>query len=247
MTAYAPDLSRGEYRCTRPGSAMTAPNCARSNHGRPSTFWPTSTGDASSSRGHVGLSDVVTDLASSRAVLQAYADKSAADTGRIYGIWTGDKLVGGVLFRTMDIEHGGAEACCWLEPSAAGKGLTTEAVRVIIDWAVEGRGIHRVEWRVSPENEASLAMAQRLGMTKDGVLPQNYCTGGRGMTRRSGRSRRRDGRAGKYEAARRRNAPGIAMAGKPDRPRPCSSNNRIYFEICLLDPNLGSSDAPLRF
>ena len=123
---------------------------------------------------HNALPDVVTDLASSRAFLQAYAEKAAADTGRIYGIWTDGKLVGAVLFRRMDVEQGIAEAGCWLEPSAVGKGLVTRAVRVIIDWAVEERGIHRVEWVVSAANEPSIAVARRLGMTKDGVLRESY-------------------------------------------------------------------------
>ena len=123
---------------------------------------------------HIALADAVTDLASSRSFLQSYADKAAADAGRIHGIWTGGKLVGGVLFRTMDVDQGTAEAGCWLEPSAVGKGLVTRAARVIIDWAVEERGIHRVEWQVSAANEASIAVARRLGMTKDGVLRQSY-------------------------------------------------------------------------
>lgn len=124
---------------------------------------------------HVGLPDVVTDLASSRAYLQSYAEKAAADTGRVYGIWADDNtLVGGVLFRTMDVAHGTAEAGVWLEPSAAGKGLGTRASRVIIDWAVEQRGIHRVEWVVSAANLPSIAVARRLGMTKDGVLRESY-------------------------------------------------------------------------
>ncbi|MGW9129292.1 GNAT family N-acetyltransferase [Streptomyces sp. NPDC055681] len=123
---------------------------------------------------HNALPDVVTDLESSRAFLQAYAEKTAADAGRLHGIWTGDKLVGAVLLRTMDIEQGTAEAGCWLEPSAVGKGLVTRAARVIIDWAVEERGIHRVEWWVSSTNEASIAVARRLGMTKDGVLRASY-------------------------------------------------------------------------
>jgi ribosomal-protein-serine acetyltransferase len=129
---------------------------------------------------HIGLPDAVTDLESSRSFLRSYADKAAADTGRIYGIWTADgTLVGGVLFRTMDIAHGTAEAGCWLEPSAAGKGLVTRAARVIIDWAVEERGIHRVEWVVSAENAPSISVARRLGMTKDGVLRESYPYRGR--------------------------------------------------------------------
>jgi RimJ/RimL family protein N-acetyltransferase len=119
------------------------------------------------------LPDLVTDLESSRAFLQKYADKTAADAGRIYGIWAESKLVGGVLFRTMDVERGTAEAGCWLEPSAVGRGLVTRAVRVIIDWAIEERGIHRVEWLVSSANEPSIAVARRLGMTKDGVLRES--------------------------------------------------------------------------
>jgi len=123
---------------------------------------------------YIALPDAVTDLESSRSFLRAYAEKAAADAGRIYGIWTDGKLIGGVLFRTMDIEHGTAEAGCWLEPSAAGKGLVTRASRVIIDWAIEERGLHRVEWQVSAANAASIAVARRLGMTKDGVLRESY-------------------------------------------------------------------------
>ncbi|MET7330313.1 GNAT family protein [Nonomuraea sp. NPDC005650] len=122
----------------------------------------------------IGVADSVADLESSRAFLQSYADKAAADTGRLYGIWTDGTLVGGVLFRTMDVARGVAEVGCWLEPSAAGKGLVTRATRVLIDWAVEERGIHRVEWVVAAENAASIAVARRLGMTKDGVLRESY-------------------------------------------------------------------------
>ncbi|CAM3731352.1 GNAT family protein [Nocardiopsis rhodophaea] len=123
---------------------------------------------------HMGLPDVVTDLESSRAFLRMYVEKAAADEARIYGIWTEDQLVGGVHFRTMDVEQGTAEAGCWLEPSAVGSGLVTRAARVIIEWAIEERGIHRVEWRVSAANAPSIAVAQRLGMSKDGVLRESY-------------------------------------------------------------------------
>ncbi|MEO3745253.1 GNAT family protein [Plantactinospora sp. B5E13] len=125
-------------------------------------------------RDHIGqyvpLPDRVSDLASARSFLQAYADKAAADTGRLCGIWADGTLVGGVLFRRFDVATGYAEAGCWLEPSAVGRRLVTRAVRVLIDWAVETRGIHRIEWQVASENTPSIAVARRLGMTRDGVL-----------------------------------------------------------------------------
>ncbi|PSJ28843.1 RimJ/RimL family protein N-acetyltransferase [Streptosporangium nondiastaticum] len=123
---------------------------------------------------HNGLPDVITDLASSRAFLQTYAEKAAADTGRLCGIWWDGTLVGAVCLRTMDVGQGNAEAGCWLEPAGVGKGLVTRAVRALIDWAVKERGIHRVEWWVSAENEPSKAVARRLGMTKDGVLRESF-------------------------------------------------------------------------
>ncbi|WP_030797723.1 GNAT family N-acetyltransferase [Streptomyces sp. NRRL S-337] len=123
---------------------------------------------------YIGLADLIVDLDASRSYLHSYAKKAAADTGRICGIWLDGRLVGGVLFRTMDVKQGTAEAGCWLEPSAVGKGLVTRAVRVLIDWAVEERGIHRVEWLVSAANEPSIAVARRLGMTKEGVLREGY-------------------------------------------------------------------------
>ncbi|GAA0433028.1 GNAT family protein [Streptomyces luteireticuli] len=120
------------------------------------------------------LPDVVTDLESSRAYLRAYAEKAAADSGRIYGIYLDGGLVGGFLLRRMDVGQGTAEAGCWLEPSAVGRGLVTRAARAVIDWAVEERGIHRVEWWCSSGNEPSIAVARRLGMTRDGVLRESY-------------------------------------------------------------------------
>ncbi|NEA52853.1 GNAT family N-acetyltransferase [Streptomyces sp. SID13666] len=118
---------------------------------------------------HVGLPDVTADLDSARNWLQSYADRTAADAGRLYGIWLDGLLVGGVLFRVFDAKAETCEAGCWLEPAAAGRGLVTRAVRVIIDWAVEERGIHRVEWLVSSKNTPSINVAKRLGMSRDGV------------------------------------------------------------------------------
>ncbi|MFI8432963.1 GNAT family N-acetyltransferase [Streptomyces sp. NPDC079020] len=115
-----------------------------------------------------------TDLASARALLQRYADKQAADTGRLYGIWRDGTLLGGVLFRIFDAESGNCEVGCWLEPAGQGSGLITRAMRHLIDWAVDVRGIHRVEWDASAANTASIAVAKRLGMKRDGVLRENY-------------------------------------------------------------------------
>jgi ribosomal-protein-serine acetyltransferase len=114
------------------------------------------------------------DLDSARASLQRYADKQAADTGRIYGIWLEGTLVGGVMFVHFDPASGVCEIGCWLEAAGEGRGLVTRAVRHLIGWAFEERGMSRIEWHNSAGNVRSAGVAKRLGMSLDGVLRQAY-------------------------------------------------------------------------
>ncbi|MFD1662633.1 GNAT family N-acetyltransferase [Streptomyces caeni] len=123
---------------------------------------------------HVPFGAKATDADSARAVLQSYADKRAADTGSLHGLWLDGKLVGGLLFRVFDAAGGNCEVGCWLEPAATGRGLVTRGMRVLIDWAVDERGIHRVEWYASSANVPSVNAARRLGMSRDGVLRESY-------------------------------------------------------------------------
>ncbi|MEV0849867.1 GNAT family protein [Streptomyces sp. NPDC049954] len=123
---------------------------------------------------YIGFADAVRDEDSARALLRRYAEQRAADGGRIYGLWLDGLLVGGVLFRLFDAAAGTCEVGCWLEPRGVGRGLVTRAVRVLIDWAVEERGIHRVEWVAASANTASLKVAERLGMTREGVLRESH-------------------------------------------------------------------------
>lgn len=115
-----------------------------------------------------------TDLDSARTVLQRYADRAAADTGRIYGIWLDGVLVGGTLFVSFDAKTGVCEVGCWLERSAEGRGLVTRAIRHQLDWAFRERGMHRVQWVNAAHNVRSAAVAQRLGMRLDGVMRASF-------------------------------------------------------------------------
>ncbi|WP_328915885.1 MULTISPECIES: GNAT family N-acetyltransferase [unclassified Streptomyces] len=111
-----------------------------------------------------------TDLDSARATLQGYADKQAADAGRIYGIWLDGTLVGGVMFVHFDVAFGNCEIGVWTESAGEGRGLVTAAVRHLVEYALVERGLQRVEWLTSTRNARSRAVAERLGMTLDGVL-----------------------------------------------------------------------------
>ncbi|MBV1853682.1 GNAT family N-acetyltransferase [Catellatospora sp. NEAU-YM18] len=118
----------------------------------------------------VGASFVAEDLSQARNVLERYADRRTRDNGGIWGIWDCDRLVGGVMFVSLDAKQGVCEAGCWLEPGAEGQGLVTRAAELILDWAIGERGIQRVEWHTKAGNVRSIAVAKRLGMSRDAVL-----------------------------------------------------------------------------
>jgi len=116
----------------------------------------------------------LTDLDQTRAWLQRFAENQAQDGGRIYGIWLKGELVGGTLYRVFDSRFGTAEIGVWLAPQAQGKGLITLAARRMIAWAIDERGLNRIEWRCVPTNKRSIAVAKRLGMARDGVLREAF-------------------------------------------------------------------------
>ncbi|MGX1541004.1 GNAT family N-acetyltransferase [Streptomyces adustus] len=117
----------------------------------------------------VGAAFVTDDVDGARATLKRYAERQADDGARLYGIWRDGLLVGGVMFTVFDAAAGWCEVGCWLEPSAEGQGLITQACGVLLDWAFTTRGLHRGEWHCRADNDRSSAVARRLGMTLEGV------------------------------------------------------------------------------
>ena len=132
----------------------------------------------------VGPSFVTTDVDGARATLQRYADATARDGNRIFGIWldglpgsSGPTLVGGVMFVEFSAAAGTCEIGCWLEPAVEGRGLITAACRMLLSYAFDERGLHRAEWRCRTDNARSSAVAERLGMTLEGVLREAWKVG----------------------------------------------------------------------
>jgi ribosomal-protein-alanine N-acetyltransferase len=61
----------------------------------------------------------------------------------------------------------------WVESGAAGGGVATGAVALVVDHAFGPVGLHRVEATVRPENAASLRVLTKLGFRDEGLL-QRY-------------------------------------------------------------------------
>lgn len=58
----------------------------------------------------------------------------------------------------------------WLAPWGRGQGAMTAAVRLLADWALTDGGFNRAELIVDVDNAASLAVVERAGAEREGVL-----------------------------------------------------------------------------
>ena len=81
---------------------------------------------------------------------------------------TGELLGSVSLDRFADRQA--AEIGYWVKREARRRGVALGAARLVIDWAFAELGIERLEILTYPGNEASQALAARLGFTRECML-----------------------------------------------------------------------------
>lgn len=89
------------------------------------------------------------------------------------------KIAGVVGYRGVDWEQRSTSLGYWLGIEHQGRGTMTEAVRALVDHAVSGWGLDRVEIRAAVANRRSRAIPERLGFRLERTLPAAEVVGGR--------------------------------------------------------------------
>jgi RimJ/RimL family protein N-acetyltransferase len=103
-------------------------------------------------------------------VAQAEAERMAGQALILAVVGSSDEVLGACDLRLAADDPKRAEVAFMLGAPARGHGVMTRAVRVIARWAIEQLGVERVEALAHPENVASIAVAERAGFTKEGLL-----------------------------------------------------------------------------
>jgi len=100
--------------------------------------------------------------------------------GSLLHLVIADRATGAYLGETMLAltEHSVGEVGCCLVPAARGRGIATEALRLLTDWAFATLEVGRVQVFVAPENVAALELADRVGFRREGVLRSYWEIGG---------------------------------------------------------------------
>ena len=83
----------------------------------------------------------------------------------------GDRAIGSVYVRDIDLEHKKAEYGIFIgETDCLGKGYGTEAAELMIEYAFEFLGIHKLMLRVYAENERGIKSYEKAGLKKEAYL-----------------------------------------------------------------------------
>ncbi len=62
------------------------------------------------------------------------------------------------------------EAGWWIDEAHQGQGLMTEAFRLLLDYAFNDLGLHRVQLTTTPSNRRARRLAERVGFRREGLL-----------------------------------------------------------------------------
>lgn len=85
-----------------------------------------------------------------------------------------DRLVGTCTLFQLYWRHQRAEIGYALQRRLWGRGLMTEALTALFDFAFGKLGLHRLEADVEPRNEKSLAILDRMGFRREGLLRERF-------------------------------------------------------------------------
>lgn len=84
------------------------------------------------------------------------------------------EVIGTCTLLGVSMDHRRAEVGFALRRNAWGRGLATEALQTLIDFAFQTLDLHRLEADADPDNERSLAVLERQGFRREGYLRERW-------------------------------------------------------------------------
>jgi ribosomal-protein-alanine N-acetyltransferase len=117
-----------------------------------------------------GVPPAAEDRASFMARCAARERERQLGGGYGFGIFLGSRLAGEITLSS--VQRGpfqNAFIGYWVDQDQAGMGLAPEAVVMVLRFAFEELGLHRVEIAIVPRNRASRRVVEKVGVREEGV------------------------------------------------------------------------------
>ena len=102
-------------------------------------------------------------------VLEANPSQLPTKLGWSIRLKTNNQFLGELGMSLSTAKYSRAEIHYSLLPSEWGKGYASESVKAIIKWGFEKLKLHRIEAGVATENDRSIKLLEKVGMTREGL------------------------------------------------------------------------------
>lgn len=101
----------------------------------------------------------------SQSLLRSKEEKSLG-----FGMFRNNHVLDSIGFVNFDWVSKRTEIGYWIAKAEEGKGIVTKSCRLLINYAFDELEINRIEIRCAAGNRRSVAIPERLGFVKKGVL-----------------------------------------------------------------------------
>ena len=95
-------------------------------------------------------------------------------TRELFAIVEDGEFLGTAMAPAIEAEARTLELGYMVAPAARGRGVATQALRELTEWAFATHDALRLELRISVDNAASKRVAERAGYVREGVLRSVY-------------------------------------------------------------------------
>jgi len=121
--------------------------------------------------------DLTEDAEDTRKFVQTTLQQFADNLGLTAGIWSGSEYAGTIGAHKIDWLNRKVELGYWMASAFQGRGIMTDACRLLTGHAFEEWELHRVEIHCAPGNQKSCAIPLRLGFQLEGVMREAQLIG----------------------------------------------------------------------
>jgi len=84
------------------------------------------------------------------------------------------KILGYCTLNRIDKQNHVANLGYWIRSNHAGKGIASNAMALLVKWALDSCGFHRIELSIAQQNERSLRVAEKAGAHREGILRNKF-------------------------------------------------------------------------
>ncbi len=113
--------------------------------------------------------DDVTSVEDEAAAIRRSAETREKGKGCFYLICLEGNIVGTLSLNSIDWDNRGFVVGYWISEESMGKGIVTKSCARLLDHCFDDLCLHRGALEVAVENNASIAIAERLGMRLEGI------------------------------------------------------------------------------